>query len=188
MSNHYLRLMSRRKCPDVDIVFEDIGDEKTKWKYGDIIKFYAAYCIDIDTWKQWFLSNYDIKKEMQKPHNRRRINKNIPYYAHRQYGIIISRYRKTKKTHYSIFRDYGSVIMMISGSNIGTIKHIYCCAPFNLISSFPYDNIPKRPHKILSKLNMIDFASDLNSRYGNCYETRSIFVKEFQKRINEECL
>jgi hypothetical protein len=186
---HYYPIYSATRANS--IVFETIDDENTLWKCGDIVKFYAAYYKDInmDEWKKWFLTLEDIEKEEKKCTKIIKISHSkIPLYAHKQYGIILKRYRKTKKAWTASFRDYGSEIMMISGNRVGHIKRVYAYTPFKIISTFPYNNIPKRPNNILSKFNALELALNLNSKYGTCYNARKKFVEEFQKRINEACL
>ncbi len=79
---------------------------------GDIVKFGKGHLKK--DFREWFLTGKDKKKYLERytipPYN-------VPKYAMNQYGIVVNRYKITKYKCLT-FRDYGSIIMMITGKNI----------------------------------------------------------------------
>jgi hypothetical protein len=83
-------------------------------------------------WRDWFLTEEDKLKHSKK-------DPAVPYYARNQLAIIIGRYRKVKYK-YQIFKDYGLILMMLSGNSIGHVKRYFgigCSNPLTRISKFP---------------------------------------------------
>lgn len=113
----------------------------TYWKIGDLIKFQHGF-IGFDRneeWQSWYLKDEDLQKYLEENFPR---HEKVPKYARNQYAIILARYKFTKfkcKT----FRDYGSIVMMLTGSNVGHIRRFYNCSPWDRVDMFPYCNIEK---------------------------------------------
>ncbi len=118
-----------------------------KWNYwfrGDIVKFNTGF-YDWQfnqkyQWKKWFLSKEDYLKALEKscfaP-----ISGNVPKYARLEFGMILSRYKWIKHKGHGIFCDYGSIIIMLTGSKPGRVRRYYVKTPYYLISRYPYDHI-----------------------------------------------
>jgi len=160
-----------------DCIREPIEDTYTIWKRGDIVKFGNGY-FNSYTYKDWFLNDEDKILRMSR-------DKRIPFYAMNEYAVLMTRYRVVKNKYGSIFRDYGSHIMMITGSKIGKIRRYYACNPFEHVATFPYTTISDDIKHILSDLGMDKIANKLFKKYGNTSEARTIFVSKFQDKISE---
>lgn len=167
------------RCRGVaNCVREPIEDARTIWKRGDIIKFGHGYFNSHD-YKDWFLSNEDKVKYMER-------DKRIPRYACNQYAIVMTRYRVVKNKYGSIFRDYGSHIMMLTGSRIGKMRRYYVANPFERVDRFPYRQYPNdEVTNILTYLNVIDEVNALYSEYGNGPVSRTLFVTSLQDKLSE---
>lgn len=130
--NPHLNISSCRAVYDTDIDYE-----KTYWKLGDVVKFGRAY-YDYEVrnnWRSWYFKKEDIDAYIKENCVRR---EKIPLYAEEQYAIILSRYKWIKYKWHGIYKDYGSVIMMLSGSMAGHIRRFYACSPWQRIDTFPY--------------------------------------------------
>jgi hypothetical protein len=112
------------------------------WKRGDIILFGSGYWNwhKQYEWKKWFMTQEDYLNNL---HNDESISrdKRIPMYARSEYGMMISRYKWIKDKGYKVFYDYGSIIMMLTGSKAGHIRRYYIKTPYNFLTSYPYDHI-----------------------------------------------
>jgi len=115
------------------------------WRKGDLVQFFNGILPSLrdKTWWSWFTRGKVFKKFLKQNPSIRDIR--IPFYAINEYGLIIGRYKKTK---YFDCRDdlkfynYGSVIMLLTGSKPGRIKRCYGSTLFNKISSYPHEKIP----------------------------------------------
>ena len=158
-------------------VKEPIADVHTTWKRGDIIKFGNGYFGSYD-YKDWFLNDEDKALRLSRDNR-------IPFYAMNEYAVLMTRYRVVKNKHGSIFKDYGSHIMMLTGSKIGKMRRYYSCNPFTLVDNFPYKQNDSVATDILTHLNAIDLANKLYSTYGNTPTSRTLFVDSLQIQISE---
>jgi hypothetical protein len=131
---------SRRGNSDYRVIYNNLTDyNKTWWKLGDLIKFDNGYNIYpvIDNWQLWCYKNSDRERYIKE--NCKRVQ-HIPLYASGQMAIILGRYRVKKFKWHGIYRDYGTVIMMLSGSSIGHIRRYYIKTPWSRLDSYPYNN------------------------------------------------
>jgi len=129
-----------------DARFQTIDPNNTNnccvWRQADLIKFHACFYQSWkyeDKWQKWFMGPDEYWRFLN---NTCRKNGTVPVYAHHQYAIIINRYKWTKYKSSTIYRDYGSIIMMLTGKRQGHIRRYYVNAPWDLIGSFPYTNGP----------------------------------------------
>jgi hypothetical protein len=110
------------------------------WWKGDLIKFKSSFFQSRkydQAWQSWVLLpdqyfNF-LKRNCRK-------NGVVPMYAHHQYAIILNRYRWTKQKYDKVFRDYGSIIMMLSGRRAGHIRRYFMTSPWEWVAKFPYDD------------------------------------------------
>ncbi len=174
-----IRMRSGNTQGSAECVREPISDKSTTHKKGDIYKFRSGYYErEFHDWKDWFLkSRKDKMKYWDKIPG-------IPKYARNQYAILMCRYRITRHK-YRTFKDYGSHLMFITGSNPGKLRRYYQVCPAKMCGEFPYFNINKHVTKVLSKLGVIDLAKDLYSKYGNTEEARTLFIEAAQNKIHE---
>jgi hypothetical protein len=118
--------------------------DKCYWKRGDIIRFssgFNSWKFDhIFPWKKWFLKKKDYLKALQESEIAYS-NPVLPKYARLEYGMILCRYKWNKTKDHGTFRDYGSIIMMLTGSKPGRIRRYYIKNPYELVSRYPYDHI-----------------------------------------------
>jgi hypothetical protein len=158
---------------------EPISDKTTISNKGDIYKFGSGYNErEFYDWKDWFLK---YRKDKMKYWDK---IKGVPKYARNQYAILMCRYKITRHK-YRTFRDYGSHVMFISGSNPGKLRRYYQGCPANMRGEFPYFKINKGVTKVLSELGVLDLAKDLYSKYGNTEEARTLFIEAVQNKIHE---
>jgi hypothetical protein len=110
---------------------------RSYWKPGDVVKFGNGILnyITADTWRNWFLNEDDLDIYLKK---NKLYYRGIPAYARNQYAIILARYKWTKLKDYINFRDYGTFIMMLTGSKVGYIRKYYITTPWTEIGRFPY--------------------------------------------------
>ena len=182
---YYAKSYHRGYTGPVECRSKVLDDSTTVWKRADIIKFPNCYRYPSPkNWKEWFLTHHDYKKERC----RMRIKKaTIPKYASSQYAMVMARYRVTKDKGAWTFNDYGTHIMMISGNGVGRLRRYYSNNPFYFISSFPYDDtLPKKVVDIFKRYEMTNFIKNLPIDCHFIAESRTMFIEEFQKRINEE--
>lgn len=121
------------------------------WFKGDIIKFDSSfrYIRKYDqSWQSWFLPPDEYFEFLKQNCP---LNGVVPMYAHYEYAIILNRYKWTKYKSDKIYRDYGSIIMMLSGRRAGHIRRYYVVTPWEWISKFPY-NGNKFIHQDLPKV------------------------------------
>lgn len=178
---HYT-IYNKRYNETYQCVRETMNDT-TKWKRGDIIKFNSGYYErEFYDWRDWFLTQKGKTKYWRR-------NLSIPKYVVNQYAIIMCRYRvtrnKSRHTQQTVFRDYGSHIMLISGKKIGKLKRLYATVPFTCVSSFPYVGLPENVKKIFCKFNTVNTPNELHSKYGNTLEARTLFIENLQNKISE---
>ena len=135
---HSLRGNPNLRTSNYRAVYDsEIDYEKTFWNLGDIVKFggaYHDYQIK-NTWRYWYYKKDDIDNYIK---NNCLRNEKTPLYAAHQYAIILSRYKWIKYKWHGIYRDYGTVIMMLSGSKVGHIRRFYACTPWSRIDIYPY--------------------------------------------------
>lgn len=154
-------------------VYETLSDySRSYWKVGDLVKFnhgFMAFDVN-EEWQSWFMNEDDLQRHLEencKPHEK------VPSYARNQYAIILGRYKYTK---YKIrtFRDYGSVLMMLTGDAIGHIRRFYNCAPWDRVDMYPYYN----------KIKQLD----CNSLFHGVKLQRDVtkFLEELMRKIADD--
>ena len=134
------------------------------WKRADLIKFRLGYYLGPhrEDWRSWFLSEKAYLAYLHTHQFSR--NGEIPFYARSEYALIISRYKwkKDKYPAYSkIFNDYGTIVLMLTGSKAGHMRRYYNKIVFDLIARYPYDHIipahwnrgVKIPTEVLPRIN-----------------------------------
>jgi len=122
-------------------------------------------------WESWFLSEKDKDKFMKK---HKYYDRKIPAYARNQYAIVLARYKWTKYKGYSIFRDYGTFIMMLTGSKVGYIRKYYITCPYQYIARYPYS-------KILYNLNHEKLFHGVGIE-----EDKTIFLENLVRKLTNE--
>ena len=117
-------------------VFETLKNyNRSHWKPGDIVKFgNGCSAWANDRWESWFLNEKDRDEFMK---TNKYYDRTIPAYARNEYAIVLGRYKWTKYKYYA-FRDYGTFIMMLTGSKVGHIRKYYIVCPYNEIGRYPY--------------------------------------------------
>lgn len=170
-------ICSKRTDLTYDCIQEPMGDERTLWKRGDIIKFGSCYFNSYD-YKDWFLKEEDKFKYMIK-------RPNIPMYASYQYAVMMCRYRVTKNKGYATYRDYGTHVMFISGTKPGRLKKYFATTPFNHIASFPYVDLSEDVKKIFSDLGIDKLPNELCKLYDNTTKARTLFASILQDKLSE---
>jgi len=159
---------------------------KSRNRIGNIVKINSSFRKKtFDDWKEWFLTKYDKRKRRTK----------IPWaplYCSNEYGVIVNRYRIVKHKGYVTFRDYGIIIMMISGPKIGRVKRFYMATPYKIFCKF--EDIPKlkkikKPYQvidnkvILNGFNINDLASNMINEFGVEEKARRIFVNKIYEEF-----
>jgi len=164
-------------------VWETLKDyKKCTIKCGDIIRFRDGmrrrFMVE-KRWEYWFLKGEEREEFLK----RERVFEGspIPKYARCQYGIILARYKSYTERCYVNYRqvvkqmrnfiDYGSIIMMLTGSRIGHIRRYHMVRPYELIDSFPYK---KKNMKSFSTLfQEVEVGGDV-----------STFLKRLTEKLN----
>lgn len=126
--------------------FKLIKDSKQGyWLRGDIVRFGSGY-YDFQfrqkyPWKHWFLEKEDYLNALHKSCHAL-LHGKIPLYARMEFGLMVSRYKWIKfKNDFQIYQDYGSIILMLTGSKAGHMRRFYLKSPFEIIARYPYDHI-----------------------------------------------
>ncbi len=133
---HRTIIRNRRYMHDYEAKFETLPNyNRSYWKPGDVVKFGDGFLFAHYRWESWFLDEKD-KGDFMKRNNL--VNKKIPVYARNQYAIILARYKWTKFKGYRVYRDYGSIIMMLTGSKVGHIRKYYTFCPYDEVGRYPY--------------------------------------------------
>jgi len=155
-----------------DAHFTTVPDNKQlRWRKGDIIKFdtgfHGFYSHD---WKQWFLKAKDKTKFLP-------VNKKIPKYARNEYAIILNRYKWIKYKGYSIYTDYGVIIMMLTGSKAGRVRRYYASSyPWTMVKEYPYKHCRKHIGvKLDIDYNLINTMKQINCAYEG-EQARDLFL------------
>jgi len=144
-------------------------DTKQYWRKGDIIKFDNGRKIPWkQTWESWFLFKDDWLATLP-------WNGITPKYAEEQYAVIAGRYRIVKNKRGCIYKDYGVVIMMITGPKKGHMRKYYLRRPFEHVCKFPYNNKPPR-----ISMELIDSFME---HYEDSNESRNAFLECLYKKI-----
>ncbi len=122
---------------DYDAQFETLRNyNRSYWKPGDVVKFGNGFIPFANRrWESWFLDEKAKDDFMKRNHF---VNKRIPVYARNQYAIILARYKWTKFKGYANYRDYGTILMMLTGDKIGHIRKYYTTSPYDEIGKYPY--------------------------------------------------
>ncbi len=125
--------------------FKLVSDRKgNSWLRGDLVLFNSGFHNwNFDRrwpWKKWFMTREGYLDALKNDPTTRVDNK-IPKYARSEYGILLSRYKWIKDKGYKVFQDYGSIIIMLTGSKSGKIRRYYLKTPYSLVSRYPYDHI-----------------------------------------------
>lgn len=159
------------------------------WCRGDIIKLSSGYFgPPTQPWRKWFQPKEDY---LQYLHDNRRRDKRIPLYARSEYAMILSRYKWTKHK-YQIFRDYGTIFMMLTGSKIGHIRKMFASSPFTIFSEFPYGKPGSYVDTMLSRLpqhkEIRKIIRYVNTKVDNLNSqmAKNIFVEEMFHAFGEE--
>lgn len=160
----------------VNEVIED--SNKSAWRRGDIVKFGSGFW-NRSCYKDWFLNEEDKFKQLKR-------DPRIPKYAFNQYAILMTRYRVVKNKHGSIFRDYGSHLMLLTGPKAGKLRRYFTYTPYERITSFPYQNITDIVKKMMINIGALSMATSINIKYGNTPESRTLFVSALQDKLSEE--
>jgi hypothetical protein len=116
-------------CPD---------NKKLYYRKGQVVKFGCGFnhYWPRNNWEEWFLT----EKEKLK---RRPPNKEIPVYARDEYAVVLNRYKWIKQKS-RIYQDYGTIVMMITGTHAGHIRKYYVKSPpFNITAIYPYRRYTK---------------------------------------------
>lgn len=164
--------------------------KRLKNKLGDIVKFRSSYHMPRHdpNWKDWFLTKTDKKKMKVK-------NPADPIYCSSQYGIIVNKYKKIKvKNEYATYQDYGVMVMMLTGSQIGRVRNLYMKCPFNILCRFegipnlrklkkPFNNI--NGNLFYRNLNMTSLVRTLVKENGASEESRKYFIDKVYKETKE---
>jgi hypothetical protein len=160
------------------VVTEYLDDNYTMvLRKGDIVIFSDGLIHkNFSDWRTWFLTKEDQVKNFPK-------DPKVPYYARNQLAMVIGRYRKIKYK-YSTFKDYGVVLMFISGKAIGHVRHFYGCGfnrPVSVISKFP-----KLPNsKKLLNLFPNELLEIYKDKYIDSNESRNLLVSRVFHRFQE---
>lgn len=125
--------------------FQLIKDNKRGyWKRADIVRFetgYNAYYFHRDSsWKEWFMEKDDYLNSIHN-HPQSHFHGKVPMYARLEFAMILSRYKWIKVKRERIYQDYGSIILMLTGSKAGHIRKYYARTPFMFVTRYPYDHI-----------------------------------------------
>ena len=131
--------------------------DRSYWKPGDVVKFghgISGYRKS-DTWRNWFLTDDDFDVYLKK---NKLYHRAIPASARNQYAIVLARYKWTKFKGYMNFTDYGTFIMMLTGSKVGHIRKYYVTTPWTHIGRYPYAKMRynKKPENLFQGVNMGD--------------------------------
>lgn len=136
---------TRTRNYDFRAEFTLIPDKKGNcWLRGDMIIFGSGF-FDWQfqrkwPWKKWFMQKPEYLKSLEASEHCYH-NKIIPRYARLEYGLVLSRYKWSKYKPSNLYRDYGSIIIMLTGSKAGHIRRYYLKTPYELVSRYPYDHI-----------------------------------------------
>jgi hypothetical protein len=142
---------------------------------GDIIRFFSAYHPKL-SWQEWFVREEDKPEVCCRNHS-------VPRYAEKQYAMILARYKWVKYKWHGIYRDYGNIIMMLTGPKVGHVRKYYLKNPYRIISKFPYINgkIPKEVHKVIDPvLNQVKNSEMLT------VEGRNKYLEILYRKFNPE--
>lgn len=164
--------------------YETVKDSARLYlRKGDIVRFGSGYYEHFLTgWPEWFLVGREDKKKYWQ-------RDATPFYAQNQYAIVVNRY-KWIKHKYLKFTDYGVIIMMITGPQIGRIRKFYTNKPFKIKSCYPYNKIKgryiklKKPFKtikdnlFLPGFNITSFINKLEKKFGDTEEARDLFLEK----------
>jgi len=99
---------------------------------GDIVLFGTCYRLFYD-YRDWYYTDDDKK-------NYGELNHIVPRYANEELGMVVDRHRWLNVKTFGTFRNYGTTIMMISGSKKGHLRK-YCAPPCEILSTFPHDDL-----------------------------------------------
>jgi hypothetical protein len=166
-------------------VYHTVRDSsRLNLRKGDIIKFGSGYNEYLSGWPEWFLMSREDKKKFW----RRNIT---PFYAQNQYAIVMNRYVWKKFKRWMAYSDYGVIIMMITGPQIGHIRKYYTNRPFKIKSSYPHNEKikgrfikMKKPFKtindnlFLPDFNITLFINKLEKKFGDIEEARDLFLEK----------
>jgi hypothetical protein len=151
---------------------------------GDIIKFGSGYHETLRGWPEWFLMSREDKKKFWR-------RDATPFYAQNQYAIVLNRYVWRKFKKFITYSDYGVIIMMITGPQIGRIRKYYNNRPFRTKSIYPHNEKikgrfikMKKPFKtimdnlLLPGFNITKFINKLEKKFGDTEEARDLFLEK----------
>ena len=128
---------------EIDAQFFLVKDSRASyWLRGDIVKFEAGYhrWNLRENWRQWFMSKQDYLNTLAHDETLCR-DKRIPLYARLEYGLLVSRYKWAKDKQWKVFYDYGSIILMLTGSKAGHMRRYFVTCPYMIFSRYPYDHV-----------------------------------------------
>lgn len=102
------------------------------YRKGDIVLFGTCYRPFWD-YRDWYYTDKD-----KKIHGK--LNYHVPRYANEKLGMIVGRYRWLNVKSFGTYRNYGTTVMMISGSKKGHLRK-YQATNFKILSRFPHDDL-----------------------------------------------
>lgn len=135
---------------------------------GDIVRFANAYFPD-KSWHEWFLSEEDKKQYFRKMQH-------IPAYASAEYAVVLARYKWTKYKWHGIYRDYGSIVMMLTGDSIGHVRKYYLKHPYYVYAPFH-----KKRRKLPKKVTQFTNAAKAKMIHKN---NREEFVELLYRKLH----
>ena len=145
-----------------------------KFRKGDIIKFGCGVIKKVPSgWESWFLTNKDKKRF----HFHDKIT---PVYARNQCGIVAGRFQIIKYKKYATFRDYGCIVMMLTGKKAGHIRTYFLKKPFRQKVLFPN----KINYKYLIKALPDNIISIFNDDYENTNDGRNLLLSKLYNELN----
>ena len=152
-------------------VFETLPNyDNSYWKPGFVVRFGDGInSWQRDRWETWFLTGED-KKRFAKEN--KIYNRKIPGYARNQYAIVLGRYRWTKYK-WTTYRDYGSIIMMLTGNKVGHIRRYFLTNPYYEMGRYPYKimKFNLKPEKIFHGVpignSVEEFLENLTKELSN---------------------
>ena len=147
--------------------------DNSYWKIGDLIQFQHGF-IGFDRneeWQSWCLKDEDLQKYLEENFPR---HEKVPKYARNQYAIMLGRYKFTKFKGPK-YRDYGSIVMMLTGTHVGHVRRFYNCSPWDRIDMYPYYNKIKELdcnalfHGVKLNKDVLQFLTELMEKIADDY-------------------
>jgi len=162
------------RATEVRFVKEYLDDNPMMMlRKGDIVQFNSGFFKRLHGWPSWFLQEEEKKRYWRK-------DKRTPVYARDQYAVVAGRYRKVK-FKYHTFADYGVVVMMLTGTSVGHMRHYYSSGfPFTIKSIYPQTLYYKK----MSKLIPQNVADIIHMGYADTNEDRNLLLSRLHHELN----